>query len=190
MDKTLIEKHRYINVYDGWWDYIYDDFKGRMESLGIAVRDIYFSGFWSQGDGACFEGRIDDMSLYLDKHFPEPDNYPMIKKLLAHGGSVLFDLQHRGHYYHENSIVASIQADDFWCLLDCPTEFHAQIVEQWDNMLTQEITEFETDVLTQLQGYMRELYRDLEKEYDYLVSDEAVWEAIEANELNLIEEGV
>jgi hypothetical protein len=29
----------------------------------------------------------------------------------------------------------------------------------------------------------RWLYRTLEKEYDYLTSDEAVWEAIQANEL-------
>ena len=29
---------------------------------------------------------------------------------------------------------------------------------------------------------------DLEREYDYLTSDEAVWETIEANELDQVEE--
>jgi len=33
-----------------------------------------------------------------------------------------------------------------------------------------------------------DLYRRLEKEYDYLTSDEAVWDAIVANDLDVIEE--
>ena len=35
---------------------------------------------------------------------------------------------------------------------------------------------------------MGDLYRKLEAEYDYLVTDEAVWETIEANELDQTEE--
>ena len=35
---------------------------------------------------------------------------------------------------------------------------------------------------------MQNLYDLLESEYDYLTSDEAVWETIVANELNLDEE--
>jgi hypothetical protein len=190
VSEELLEKYRHFNVeHTDWWDYIYEDFKERMSHVGVAVDNIYFSGFWSQGDGACFEGRIDDMQAYLTKHFPEPDCYPYIKKLIDAGGTIMFNLQHRGHYYHENSITASINADEFWQVMSTPTEFHEQIIKQWDEQLSQEIGEFETDVLTQLQGYMRELYRDLEAEYDHLTSDEAVAEAIEANELTTIDEG-
>jgi len=34
---------------------------------------------------------------------------------------------------------------------------------------------------------MQDLYRLLEAEYDYLTGDEAVWETIEANELDQME---
>jgi hypothetical protein len=34
---------------------------------------------------------------------------------------------------------------------------------------------------------MRQLYKDLEREYDSLTTDEAVWEGIVANELHLEE---
>jgi hypothetical protein len=190
VSKELLEKYRHFNVeHTDWWDYTYDDFKSRMIDVGIRVDEIYFSGFWSQGDGACFEGCIDNASLYLEKHHPEPTDYPMLKKLVQHGGSLVFKVEHRGHYYHEQSIIATTDADTFRGVLDCPTDFHLDVAERWDEVLTDEIQKFEGDAIVQFQGYMRELYRDLEAEYDHLTSDEAVAEAIEANELATIDEG-
>ena len=55
-----------------WWDSVYDDFERICPILGVTLATtpvrlmgggtrqkpcIWFSGFWSQGDGACFEGR-------------------------------------------------------------------------------------------------------------------------------------
>ena len=55
-----------------WWDSVYDDFEQICPILGVTLATrtvrlmgggtrqkpcIWFSGFWSQGDGACFEGR-------------------------------------------------------------------------------------------------------------------------------------
>ena len=55
-----------------WWDTVYDDFQRICPILGVTLATrtvrlmgggtrqkpcISFSGFWSQGDGACFEGR-------------------------------------------------------------------------------------------------------------------------------------
>ena len=57
---------------DDWWDSVYDDFERicpildvtlattPVRLMGAGTRQkpcIWFSGFWSQGDGACFEGR-------------------------------------------------------------------------------------------------------------------------------------
>jgi len=54
-----------------WWDSVYDDFERICPILGVTLATrtvrlmgggtrqkpcIWFSGFWSQGDGACFEG--------------------------------------------------------------------------------------------------------------------------------------
>lgn len=185
--ERLLEKYRYINVeHDEWWGCVYADFREDMKAVGINVTRMYFTGFWSQGDGACFEGRLDDTLTYLDHH--HKDQYPMIRKLLEHGGEVYARCEHRGRYYHENCTEFWVDADTLTGMLDCPTEFHETIAEQWQSQLEDEVKEFEETVIEQWRTYMQDLYRKLEEEYDYLVSDEAVWEAIEANELDEDEE--
>src|SRR5690606_10902815 len=39
-----------------WWDSTYEDVKTIAALFGLEIDEIYFSGFYSQGDGACFEG--------------------------------------------------------------------------------------------------------------------------------------
>ena len=73
-------------------------------------------------------------------------------------------------------------------MLPQPTEFHETIAEQWQGQLEDEVDAFEKDVTEQWRTYMQDLYRKLEEEYDHLVSDEAVWDTIEANELDEDEE--
>lgn len=178
--ERLVEKYRYTNVeHDEWWDCVYADFREDMKVVGINVTRMCFSGFSSQGDGACFEGLFDNALTYLDHH--HKDQYPMIRKLLEHGGEVYARCEHRGHYYHENCA-------EFWCgsntlteMLPQPTEFHETIAEQWQSQLEDEVNDLEKDVIEQWRTYMRDLYRRLEAEYDYLTSDEVVWEAIQTN---------
>jgi hypothetical protein len=180
--KTL-EAYRHINVeHIDWWDSTYEMFKEDMKEQGIYVSKMYFSGFWSQGDGACFDGQLDDVPLFLEKNF-KPDEYPMIRKLLDGGGSVKFSVAHDGHYYHENCTRFYIEADRLEHVLDIPTEFHEQIVEQWDSILDTEIMDFEKESVEIFKNNMRELYRKLEQEYDYLTTDEAVRETVVANDL-------
>lgn len=182
--EELLNAHRHINVDDtDWWNCVYSGFREDMKAVGIDVRRMFFSGFWSQGDGACFEGEFDNLRTYLDHH--HRDQYPMIRKLLGHGGYIHITATHHGMYHHENSILFSVDwADAFYHLIECPTEFHEQVVDTWDKQLSQEIDDFERDVTEQWRTYMGDLYSRLEAEYEYLVSDEAVWEAIEANELD------
>ncbi len=183
-----IDKHRHINV-DGidWWDSIYEMFKEDMNEQGIYVSNMYFSGFWSQGDGACFEGHLDDVPLFLEKNF-KPDEYPMIRKLLDSGGSLKFSTSHDGHYYHENCTRFYIEADRLEYCVDIPTDFHQQVVEQWDKELDNEIVDFEKESVEIFKNHMRTLYRKLEKEYDYLVTDEAVKETVIANDLQEVDD--
>lgn len=55
------EHFRYINTGHGWWDADYEDFANICETMGISVnpKEIYFRGFYSQGDGSCFASKID-----------------------------------------------------------------------------------------------------------------------------------
>jgi hypothetical protein len=180
--ERLIEKHRYINVdHDLWYDYVYEDFTKRMEGVGISVTEMYFTGFCSQGDGACFEGMIDDTLTYLDHH--HKDQYPMIRKLLEHGGEVWVSCKHSGRYYHENSTEFLVEADTLTDVLDQPTEFQEIITEQWQRQLESELDDFERAVIETWRAYMQELYRNLEETHDALTDDDAVWDTLEANDM-------
>jgi hypothetical protein len=61
--------YRELGPHDDWWDAVYEDFERICEILGIRLKTtpvrlmgggtrakpcIWFSGFWSQGDGACY----------------------------------------------------------------------------------------------------------------------------------------
>lgn len=180
---ALLEKYRYINTeHDDWWDYVELDFKEGMKAVGIDVHRIYFSGFSSQGDGACFEGKLDNALVYLDHH--HKDQHPMIRKLLENGGGVYINCDHYGRYAHAYCTTFRAEHDPLHTVMDQPTEFHEAIVEQWGELLVKEMEDFETAVTEQWRTYMHELYRKLEAEYEYLTSDEAVWETITANELD------
>lgn len=60
VQKKVIEKNRHINVEHEWYDFIFDNFIIEAKKYGFIVtsKDIHFSGFYSQGDGACFDGEI------------------------------------------------------------------------------------------------------------------------------------
>jgi hypothetical protein len=63
----ILDKHRHYNTeHLDWWDGVYDCFKTDMADIGIDVDRMYFSGFYSQGDGACFEGSVDDWPKFLE----------------------------------------------------------------------------------------------------------------------------
>jgi hypothetical protein len=179
---ALLEKYRYINVeHDQWWDCVESDFIEDMKKVGIEVTQTYFSGFWSQGDGACFVGSLDNALTYLDHH--HQGQYPMIRKLLDAGGGVYANCRQSGRYYHENCTEFWMDADTLTGMVHQPTEFHVEVVDAWQVLLDKEISDFEEAVTNQWRTYMQELYRKLEAEYDHLTSDDAVWDTIEANEL-------
>jgi hypothetical protein len=65
--------YRDLGTHDDWWDAVYEDFERICGILGIRLKTtsvrlmggsarqkpcIWFSGFWSQGDGAAFEGYL------------------------------------------------------------------------------------------------------------------------------------
>jgi uncharacterized protein YfbU (UPF0304 family) len=182
ISSDLLEKHRTINVdHNDWYEFVYESFKERMEKQGITADEMSFSGFWSQGDGASFTGCINPLR-FLRKHFPK--DYPMLRKVVGLGGRVHLAWKHSGRYYHEYSNTFDLDVDRVGNCIETPTDFHEQVVASYDNMLQEELSTFEDDAIPIIRGYMRELYRELEKEYDYLTSDEVVSETIIANELH------
>lgn len=192
MDKGLIEEHRLINTSHDWWDSSYDDFRQICDIIGIDLDkdEPSFTGFWSQGDGASFTGKYQawvarDYDLTapilcyetapakIREHEPEDEELHRIADELCMLSRIYFPVFINttrfgsSSYVHEHTMdcyVEPMEGDpDDWA-----EEVHAHVQEQ-ATLLMRDLA--------------RWLYRTLEKEYDYLTSDEAVWEAIQANEL-------
>ena len=195
MNKDLLEKYRDINVnHDNWYECVYSVFGERLrDEVGVEVEQIYFSGFWSQGDGACFEGCVADWRAFLNS--------------LGYTNEVLinfarhywtFKVKHYGHYAHENctqfdSDIPSPDDTDEDSYLRAFGPYYEDDLraKAWLAVLkTFEFAASEAEFIDKFKDHMRELYKRLQAEYDDLTSDEAVWEAIVANELDTTKEEI
>jgi hypothetical protein len=179
---ALLEKYRYINVeHNNWWDCVESDFIEDMKQVGIHVDKIYFSGFWSQGDGACFVGSLDNALTYLNHH--HVGQFPMLRKLIEMGGTVWATSDRRGRYYHSSSVSINAECEAFWQCANPKSELQEAVIQRWDGMVDKEIVDFEAALAEQWRTYMNDLYTKLEEEHDYLTSDDGVWDTLVANDL-------
>ncbi|HVW99689.1 MAG TPA: hypothetical protein VHA52_04485 [Candidatus Babeliaceae bacterium] len=157
-------------------EHILDDFKEIGKIIGIDIDNIYFSGFYSQGDGACFEGdyrykknSVKDITTFapLDKELQA-----IAFNLYALQRKNFFQLcafvKHRGHYYHEmcTEITVGTLNDDRYISGDTGDELK--------------------DIL---RDYMRYMYKRLEEANDYVNTDAAIIESIQINEYDFTEDG-
>jgi len=107
-----------------------------------------------------------------------------------------FRVSHKGHYFHENctyfdtdmALPDSYNDTDFMEKY-CPYGNSVKCYAWLAVLRTFVAPDMEGLIIEIFKGYMRDLYCDLGTEYEYLTSDEVVWEAIEANELNRNEQG-
>ena len=171
---------------------MFEDFEAICTILGVTLRTspvrlvgggtcdkphLFFRGFWSQGDGACFEGELSHakgaakaIRAYAPK---DTELHRIADELQAVQRRNCYQLnatiRHRGRYYHEHSMAIEVERDS-------PT---------WQPM-----TDGAEDAVTEaLRDLARWLYRHLEREYEYLTSDAAVDEAIAANGCTFTETG-
>ena len=152
---------------------ILEFYTGELENLGYNNTKIYYSGFWSQGDGACFicdsidiEKIIDRMNLKVRLNLK---NY-----LIDNFGALL---QHRGLYYHYNSVN-----------LNYSSYFRGagEKTENYLNNLVEEITDFIED---ERKNYCYKIYNSLKQQYEECQSDEYILESIYVNGYEFTEDG-
>ena len=171
--QTALEKQYNINI-DGynWWDSDFCDFKEIAALIGITVKDIYFSGFCSQGDGACFTGNYEYKkgALKSVKEYAPLDaelheialNLQNLQRKYFYQLSA--NVEHHGHYYHELCTRIQVYKDGDY------------VNDEAENG----ITEF-------LRNFMQWIYLQLNKQYDYLTLEEAIVETL--NEYQFTEDG-
>ena len=181
--------YREHGLFDDWHEPVYDDFQQICAILGVELKTtsvrlfgggtapkprIYFSGFWSQGDGACFEATYAyarAAAAKIRKHAPrDAELHAIVDALQASQHRNFYqltaDITHRGRYYHEHSIDISVERDGAAMTADA-----------------------EGAVIDSLHDLARWLYRHLEREYEYQTSDAVIDEALLANAYTFTAEG-
>lgn len=196
---ALLEKHRDINVFDEWWDSVYEMFVEDCDAAGIEIdthtirtvggkqaqrHSIYFSGFWSQGDGACFDGRVNNWIKFFEA-MKRPDLVTLYQKT---DEGLTLTWSHEGRYYHANCVSFSSEL----CLDNPHDDDEDPLLHAAWNIAYEEgyvFDKLEETFAEFVRDLMHDLYILLEEEHDYLTSDEAIAEYILGNcEEELVEE--
>jgi hypothetical protein len=180
-----------------WWDGVYDFFTEDMKAHGIQVEKIYFSGFWCQGDGACFEGFIKIPEHLLIVNIM-PDE--LRQELVAFNakaklrGLPLIELsynavvKHSGHYYHSHSM--GVTSYDNYRIEDYDAGEDEELQQEANALINKLWGQDFEDLANEIcRDHADDLYKDLEKEYEYLTSDEAIAEHLVANDYEFDEDG-
>lgn len=179
--EDVVEKRRYWNVEDEHWhQHIIDGFKEQMAEVGITANQVYFSGFCSQGDGACFDGWIDDRA----KVFALPEFVEFAA--LGEGERSLrsADWSSRGRYCHEETLSFEFslneESEPWERDYDNPLRYQIDKITYDDAIAL--MAKFEPVFTEWIKSKCRELYNTLEEEYDHQTEDEQIVESLIAND--------
>ena len=176
-----------------WWEPIIDGFTEEMGKIGMTDIDCQFSGFNSQGDGASFTGKANDNKTYLKAIGITPASVGLGDKAPRKFDTALDSiaeniyitiLRNDNRYYHHNTISASVSVDgDEEIELDLGLGMIIEIdVNDVCDRIEPTITDWARDK-------SKDLYRDLEKYYDELSSDETIASDLEAGGYTFDKEG-
>ncbi|WP_419739573.1 antitoxin of toxin-antitoxin stability system [Ruegeria sp.] len=175
------EWYRISNLDYEWWDCTCDDFSTICEILGVELKahpvrlmgggtrqkpGIRFSGFYSQGDGASFEGRLTyakGSAARIKAYAPkDAELHDIAARLAAVQKRNFYQLYaiitQRGPYCHENTMQFDVRRDDAEATADA-----------------------EDIIAEAMRDLARWLYARLETEYEFRNADEMVEESITAN---------
>lgn len=175
-----------------WHEFVYDDANTIAEIIGIQIDTvavplmdgskryrpaIYFSGFYSQGDGACFTGRYEyarGSCKNIRSHAPlDTELHRIADELQAIQRRHFYKLYSRitqsGNYCHSRTM----SVETFW---DYSNDEYPSID-----------TQYEVEQL--IRDFADWIYSRIEAEYEYQNSDEAIDESIRANEYEFTNQG-
>ena len=175
--EVAIENNRDINTHFDWYEPIFEGFRELALEKGFDVDDIFFSGFWSQGDGAMFtySGFSDALlNSFVDQLTISDQDKVVIKSQGYASGKGL----HKGNYYHEKSCDHHI-----WL------ESNNLDWQYTTDLISQHEVAFEQYVIKTYQDLCGELYSDLNKYHDELTSDECVAEVLDEREYEFTKDG-
>jgi len=218
--EKVLDKQRNINTDNEWYEFTLDEWKTKLSEKGFTDAEIFFSGFCSQGDGACFDARCDVSNLaaavYSGK---DEDFYREVLQLFADNGPLVLARIEKNsygyHYSHANTRyiyvdkeMSDIENDIQKILMTDLTQIPA-IISEYEGIdstlsglvalrlkyqaqsidLNDLLNKFERDADELRKNLSNAIYKELEQEYDGLISDESVIETLKCNDYEFDEDG-
>lgn len=167
-------------------DWVIENETEDLMTLGLDNVEISFSGFWSQGDGASFTARVNDIPAFIKTIGIEEEILP---KVLAAFEEVyeMSIVRIDSRYVHENTVRFEIEEmDDTELVILSGFGFGDITVDLNDTL---EEIGLETKASSWVKSKCKEIYRTLEKAYYEEFSDEAAEEWADLMGLRFDEEG-
>lgn len=154
------------------------EMKRLLIMFGFNDVNLYYSGFWSQGDGASFVGGYRHVAgglkavkeEFAGTWFKDVIEYlellEAINKKCFY--SLIYRIDSRGNYCHANTM-------------------NIHYIEDYRG--NRDFSKYENELLEYVRGIANTFYRMLEKAYDGYLSDESLIQNIEDNEYEFYENG-
>ena len=177
--------YRDQGLHDEWYDFVYEDFETICRILGVTLAtspvrlygggtrekpQIFWTGFWNQGDGASFAGQYSHAKgahRAIRAHAPKDTQLHRIADELQ-------AVQRRNFW----QVHASTRQQDRYC-----HEYTMAFEVERDSPTWQPPTNGAEDtVIEALRDLARWLYRQLRSEYEHQTSDDTVDEIVAVNE--------
>lgn len=146
----------WLDEHDFASDVIDDWTEDKLPAKGFDKAVIYYSGFSSQGDGACFTAKVD-----LNQYFQGMalNKYQRVfLELWCKDYIVAILVKQEGHYLHANTMRTEVS----W------NNYGVRLSDYW----YKEFAQIEKDILADAQSLAREIYKELAESYDYCCSKE------------------
>lgn len=151
-----------INTMHNWWNYTIENMVNMLAENGFNNAEISFSGFSSQGDGACFDADI-DLSKFSE-------NKRIVSIAESYCGFHIAKNSFANHYSHERTR-------------------YVEYNELNGDRINEALKQLSETIEAKRLSLSKQIYRDLEKEYEYLSSREAIIETIKANDYDFFKDG-
>ena len=171
VQEKVLEDYRYVIVEldNEWYHPIIEGFEEDMLEYGIDP-EVSFSGFGSQGDGASFISTTCDTDLLIRKLY-ESGHDISENALLDSKDYTIIIRRNDNHYAHENTMYVNYYSGGGIELFPDEEEKLTDVVLEWARTKA------------------KELYKNLEKYWDELTSDDEIMEYFEDNEFLFYENG-
>jgi hypothetical protein len=163
-----------------WHEFTIEEFVNDRTNEGwdLTTDKVHYSGFWSQGDGASFDATL-KIYNYLNFH-NLTEKYPLITKMTSNE-TLVWGKTHTNsystHYSHERTRYFELDHECEDTLVSDGGLNESDLPAFRDEVIALE-KEIEDDRL----DLSQKLYRTLEKEYDYLMSDDSITDHIISND--------